>query len=85
VILVKDRAELMLQTRESIRKDAPETLPPEGANVTSLEVDDFDDTLKRIEGWEIILPERATWYGMREIAVREPSGHTVVFAMMVAK
>ena len=87
MILVKDRAELMLQTRESIRKDEPETPPPEGANVTSLfvEVDDFDDTLKRIEGWEIILPERATWYGMREIAVREPSGHTVVFAMMVAK
>lgn len=87
VILVKDRAELMLQTRESIRKDAPATLPPEGANITSLfvEVDDFDDTLKRIEGCEIILPERTTWYGMREIAVREPSGHTVVFAIMVAK
>jgi len=87
VILVKDRAELMLQTRESIRKDAPETRPPEGANVTSLfvEADDFDDTLKRIDGCEIILPERTTWYGMREIAVREPNGHTVVLAKMVAK
>ena len=87
VILVKDGAELMLQTRESIRKDAPATLPPEGAGITSLfvVVEDFDDLLKRIEGCEIILPERTTWYGMREIAVREPSGHTVVFAMMVPK
>ena len=87
VILVKDGAELMLQTRESIRKDAPATLPPEGAGITSLfvVVEDFDDLLKRIEGCEIILPERTTWYGMREIAVREPSGHTVVFAATVPK
>jgi len=26
------------------------------------------------------MPERVTFYGMREIGVSEPNGHTVIFA-----
>lgn len=83
VILVKDQAELMLQTYESVEKDAPATLPaqrvPGGVGIFIV-VDDFADIRKRLHGYELVVPERVTFYGMREIGVREPSGHMVVFA-----
>lgn len=82
VIVVRDGAELMLQTIESVKKDAPQFLPKAQSNNVGLfvEVDDFADVLKRLDGYPIALPERTTFYGMREIGVHEPSGHTVVFA-----
>src|SRR5689334_4522689 len=85
-ILVRDGAELMLQTVESVRKDAPQFLPKARSNNVGLlvEVEDFADILKRLEGYSIALPERNTFYGMREIGVYEPSGHTVVFAARIS-
>ena len=82
VILVKDGAELMLQTIESVRKDGPQFVPAARSfNVCLfIEVEDFTDTLKRLEGYPIALSERTTFYGMREIGVHEPGGHIVVFA-----
>jgi len=81
VILVKDRAELMLQTWESARKDAPDALP-RGTMGAALfiEVEDFADIRRRVEGVPVLLPERVAFYGMREIGVREPGGHFVIFA-----
>ncbi len=84
-ILVKDAVEVMLQTRESVRKDMPALLgekPPE--SFLFIEVADFDDILRRLEGAEIVVPDRTTFYGMREIGVREPGGHVLVFAKAVA-
>jgi uncharacterized glyoxalase superfamily protein PhnB len=85
-ILGRDGAELMLQTFESVRKDAPQFAPKAGSNSVGLfvEVEDFADILKRLEGYAIALPERTTFYGMREIGVFEPSGHTVVFAARIS-
>jgi catechol 2,3-dioxygenase-like lactoylglutathione lyase family enzyme len=82
VILARDGAELMLQTIESVRKDAPQFVPKPGTSVAALfiEVDDFADTVRRLDGYAIALPERTTFYGMREIGVVEPGGHTVIFA-----
>jgi hypothetical protein len=82
VILVKDGAELMLQTIESVRKDGPQFVPgARSFNVCLfIEVEDFADILKRLEGYPIALSERTTFYGMREIGVHEPGGHIVVFA-----
>jgi hypothetical protein len=82
VILVRDGAELMLQSIESVLKDAPVFAPQASANGASLfiEVDDFADTRKRLEGYPIALEERTTFYGMREIGVTEPGGHNVIFA-----
>ena len=81
-ILVRDGAELMLQTIESIRKDSPQFVPQGRSYSVGLfiEVEDFPDVLKRLEGYPTALPERMTFYGMREIGVHEPSGHIVVFA-----
>jgi catechol 2,3-dioxygenase-like lactoylglutathione lyase family enzyme len=83
VILVREGAELMLQTIESVRKDLP-TFMPQGDYAKGcamfIEVDDFEDARQRLAGYPIALPERVTFYGMREIGVSEPAGHTVVFA-----
>ena len=82
VILVRDGAEIMLQSIESVRKDSPQFVPQGDSYNVGLfvEVEDFADVLKRLEGHSTALPERTTFYGMREIGVREPSGHIVVFA-----
>lgn len=45
-----------------------------------IEVEDFEDVRKRLEGYPIVVAERLTFYGMREIGVSEPSGHAVIFA-----
>ena len=81
-ILVRDGAELMLQMVESVRKDAPQFAPKDGSGSVGIfiEVEDFDDVLRRLQGYAIAMPERVTFYGMREIGVFEPGGHTVVFA-----
>jgi hypothetical protein len=86
VILVRDGAELMLQTVESVRKDSPQFAPRSSSYNAGLfiEVEHFDDVLKRLEGYPTALPERTTFYGMREIGVHEPSGHIVVFAARAA-
>lgn len=81
-ILVRDGAEVMLQTVESVRKDEPKFAPAGEFNRAALfiEVEDFADILKRLEGYPIAMADRTTFYGMREIGVFEPGGHTVVFA-----
>jgi hypothetical protein len=82
VILVRDGAELMLQTVESVRNDAPQFAPQTAGFNTGLfiEVEHFADVMKRLEGYPIALADRTTFYGMREIGVREPNGHIVIFA-----
>jgi len=86
VILAREGAELMLQTAESVRKDdaafAPDG-PPRGSGLF-IEVSDFADVVKRLAGYPIAMPERTTFYGMREIGVFAPGGHVVVFAAALA-
>ena len=33
-----------------------------------------------LDGYPILMPERVSFYGMREIGVSEPGGHSVIFA-----
>ena len=82
VILTRYGAELMLQTIESVRKDQAQFASgsSNGEATLFIEVEDFADTLKRLEGYPVAMPERTTFYGMREIGVREPSGHIAIFA-----
>ncbi len=82
-MLIRDGAELMLQTVASVLHDepnfAPKSLDP---NVgLFLEVEDLADVRTRLEGYPIAMRERVTFYGMREIGVKAPSGHAVVFAV----
>lgn len=81
-ILVREGAEIMLQSIASVKKDEPKFAPGPGAGNVGIfiEVEDFGDVLKRLEGYPITMAERTTFYGMREIGVHEPGGHVVVFA-----
>jgi len=85
VILKKGDSEIMLQTRESIKKDA-NAASGDILSLTSclyIEVDSFKDAIERIRGAEVLVPQRDTFYGMREIYVREPQGQIVGFAARI--
>jgi uncharacterized glyoxalase superfamily protein PhnB len=84
-ILVKDGAEVMLQTWEAVQKDNPNLMSSQQAITTLfIEVENFADIRKRLAGVPVVMEERVTFYHMREIAVREPGGHIVVFAAQEA-
>jgi catechol 2,3-dioxygenase-like lactoylglutathione lyase family enzyme len=87
VILVKDGVELMYQTRASVAEDNAASLPPAGASadMTGLffEVEDLDVVAAAVEGLELVVPRRRTFYGMDELGVREPGGRVVMFAQPV--
>ena len=80
-ILVKDGAELMVQTRTSMGNDMPaiQDFTRPGANVY-IEVADFNDLLKRVQGAPVVVPVRTTFYGMKEIVVKDPGGNVIVFS-----
>jgi uncharacterized glyoxalase superfamily protein PhnB len=73
--------ELMYQTRSSIAADLPDlaaSLAP-GA-MLFIEVADLDALKPKLEGVEIVVPERTTFYGSREIWLRAPCGTIVGLA-----
>jgi uncharacterized glyoxalase superfamily protein PhnB len=83
VMLIRDGVEVMLQSVASVRKDEPAFAPDGVSRVASLfiEVDDFADAVARLAGYPIAMPERTTFYGMREIGVFDPAGNVVIFAV----
>jgi len=81
VILQKGTAEIMLQSKASLEQDLkPPAGVGSGSSTLFIEVPDFADLRNRIAGSEVVVPERVTFYGMREIGIREPGGHLLVFA-----
>lgn len=80
VILEKDGREVMLQTVASMEADVPAIAPPAGGSVVFLEVDDLDAVESAVEGFDVVIPRRSTFYGAEEIYVREPGGNVVGFA-----
>ena len=87
VVLSRDGLEIMYQTRESVRTEIetaslPETLLAPAASQTTLfcEVPDLDAIRKKLDGLEILLPYRKTFYGSEELWMKEPGGHIVGFA-----
>jgi catechol 2,3-dioxygenase-like lactoylglutathione lyase family enzyme len=82
-IAVKDGAELMLQSMASVVRDEPKFAKPSHAALF-VEVEDLEDVKRRLDGYPLTMPERETFYGMKEIGIFEPGGHTVVFAMKTA-
>jgi hypothetical protein len=84
VILVRGNVEIMYQSRDSVRDDAPALLAGRSdsasPNGNYIEVSDISDVERRLAGWDIALPRRTTFYGMTEIGVREPAGNFILFA-----
>lgn len=87
VILQKGDTEIMYQSFASAEKDAP-TVAKEisgGRTFLYVEVDKLDELIAAMKGANVVLPECITFYGAREIGVKEPAGHMVVFAEMESR
>ena len=81
-IVENEGAELMLQSLASVRKDEPKFAIPGHASLF-IEVEDLNEVKKRLEGYPLAMEERTTFYGMKEVGVFEPGGHTVIFAAKI--
>lgn len=68
----------MYQSRWSLRHD----VLAEAADHSALfvEVEDLEAVVKALDGVPVVFPLRDTFYGAREIGVREPGGNAVTFA-----
>ena len=86
VILVKGNVELMYQSYASAEKDSPATaqVARKGPTFLYIEVDDLEAIKAAVKGSEVVMTERTTFYGAREIGIKEPGGHYLTFAQFVA-
>jgi uncharacterized glyoxalase superfamily protein PhnB len=80
VILVRDQVEVMLQSRASLAKDIPALAQEPSRSFLYIEVADLDAIVRQLEGADVVVPLRKTFYGNTEIGVRDPAGNVVTFA-----
>lgn len=87
-MLGRGGVQLMYQTKASVDADLGESGAPGdlggelAASTTTLfiEVEALDPLLDRLDGVEVVVPRRTTFYGMDELFVRAPCGTLVGFA-----
>lgn len=83
-MLEKGGVEVMYQTRASMEDDLPALAEkPTGGAFVFVEVEDLDDVEESLDGIELVVPRRQTFYGTDELVVREPGGNVVTFAEFV--
>ena len=74
-------SELMLQDRMNLVDDAPMVTAdsePGGTFALYFRVPDVDAVVARLPtGTEVLKPLQMTWYGMKEIWVRDPAGYVI--------
>jgi uncharacterized glyoxalase superfamily protein PhnB len=82
VILQQGDAEVMYQSFASVDKDLPAIAADirKGPTFLYLEVDDLETVKAATADMHIYMPERTTFYGSREIGVKDPAGHFITFA-----
>src|SRR5262249_3283612 len=87
VILERDGLELMYQSFASAEKDAPAAVKEidGGRTFLYIEVDNVHAVIDAMKGANVVIPLRTTFYGAKEIGVKDPAGHVVVFAEMTAQ
>ena len=81
-ILSNGGIEVMYQTIAMLKQDSAAHAVRFDNDRTFLfvEVDDIGALAKALDGFEIVMPRRETFYGSVEIGYREPGGHFVTFA-----
>jgi uncharacterized glyoxalase superfamily protein PhnB len=80
VILARDGHEVMMQTRASIVADCPAVGNLPVTCALYLDVGSLDEVIAALQGAEVIVPERETFYGARETFVRDGAGNVIGFA-----
>jgi len=87
VMLQQDGLEIMYQTFASAEKDAPIVAEEIAGGRTFLyiEVEQLQSVMNALQGVPVVVPLRTTFYGAKEIGVKDPAGHVAVFAEMLAE
>jgi len=69
----------MYQTYASAEHDLPSISAAvrKGPTFLYLEVENLDAIKSAVKGAEVYLPERTTFYGAKEIGVKDPAGHFI--------
>ncbi len=82
-MLGRGAAKLMFQARDSLADEFPplKNVPLAASATFYIEVENLDDLLAGL-GNEVerVLPERVTFYGMREVWIRDNNGYIVTLA-----
>lgn len=86
VILQQGAVEVMYQSYSSVDKDMPAISADvrKGPTFLYIEVENLDALKPALQSADVYMPERSTFYGAREIGVRDPAGHFLTFAQMSA-
>ena len=81
-MLQKGSVELMYQSYSSADKDVTpiSQVVRKGPTFLYVEVDRLDDAIAATKGAEVVMPVRETFYGSREIGIKDPAGHFITFA-----
>ena len=84
VILQRSGVEIMYQSFASAESDAPAIAKEISGGRTFLyvEVDKLEEVIHAMKGANLVLPLRTTFYGAKEIGIKDPAGHMIVFAEM---
>jgi uncharacterized glyoxalase superfamily protein PhnB len=83
--LQKGSIELMYQTYASVESDDHSHKGfTKGPTFLYVEVENLDETIRAVNGAEVVMPVRTTFYGAKEIGVKDPAGHIVTFAQFGA-
>ncbi len=84
VILKHGLTELMLQSRASIAADVAGLEKDTYRVMLYVHVDSLAPIREALGAWPKVVPERTTFYGAREIIVRDASGNVLAFAERAA-
>ena len=85
VILARGAVEVMLQSRASVRDDIAALADDSYRSALYVEVEDLAPIRQATKGMKTLFEERTTFYGAREIGVRDPEGNAVLFAEAAGK
>jgi uncharacterized glyoxalase superfamily protein PhnB len=87
VALENDTVEIMYQTYSGMQADPANPLAKaveQGPSFLFMEVPHIKAAEAALKGAEIVQPIHDTFYGSKEIVVKEPGGHFVIFAQFPA-
>ncbi|MEO8841399.1 MAG: VOC family protein [Kofleriaceae bacterium] len=79
-ILHHGSVELMLQSRPSVAADVPPLAAGGYRSMLYIEVDALAPIRTALGATPLVVPERTTFYGAREVIVKDPAGNIVTFA-----
>lgn len=79
VSLQRDGVELMLQSQASADADV-DGIGAGFRTALYIQVEQLAPIRAALEGWPTVVPERTTFYGARELIVRDPANNIVSFA-----